>query len=220
MKLQSNILLSIAYTFILSVVAVNGSGQTVSSTSDLFESNEVFTISLKGNVRGLLNDRVGTAKSFPFTLSYYNKDSAGVAIPVEVRTRGHFRRMNENCNYPPMQIEFSNAGVHLSTVFKEQKKLKLVMPCKSADYIIREWLVYKIYNLITPASFRARLVKVKLEDSNNKKTSPEFFGLLLEEENQMAKRNRAEEVEKKLTPQQTRGKEFLNMSVFQYLVGN
>jgi hypothetical protein len=95
-----------------------------------------------------------------------------------MKTRGHFRKLKENCKYPPLLINFPKDVDRLSSVFSGQKKLKLVMPCTGDDYIIREWLVYKIYNLITPKSFRARLVRVDLDDAKSKKASSSILWLL------------------------------------------
>lgn len=94
------------------------------------------------------------------------------------------------------------------------------MPCSGDNFVVREWLVYKLYNLFTPHSFRVRLVQVTLEDEKTKNTSGPFYGLLLEEEKQMAKRNKMIAVEKKLKPQQVQANPFLTMAVFQYLIGN
>ncbi|MEP7374767.1 MAG: hypothetical protein ABI675_15330 [Chitinophagaceae bacterium] len=190
------------------------------SKKGLFESEDILTITLSGKLREVLNSRVGTPKSLPLNLSYYKEDSSEVIIPVNVKTRGHFRRMRENCVYPPLLIEFSKDKDQLSSIFSEQRKLKLVMPCQEDKYLIREWLVYKIYNLVTPKSFRARLVKVKLDDDRKKKESTPFYGILLEEEKQMAKRNKEVIVERKLLPQQTAPDAFINMAFFQYLIGN
>ena len=219
MKLQPEIIRNAAFVFIFSVALIKVTGQATLSKKDLFGSTGALTVTLKGSIRDLLNNRYGESTKFPFTLSYINDDSAAVAMPVNVKTRGHFRRMKENCSYPPLLIEFSKDSTHLSTIFKDQEKMKLVMPCTGDEYIIHEWLIYKLYNLVTPLSFRARLVKVNLED-NNRKISASLSGLLLEEENQMAKRNKAIAVEKKIQPQQAREKEFLTMAVFQYMIGN
>lgn len=186
----------------------------------LFDSDDVLPITLTGNIRELLNDRTGDPKYFPLTLSYKKEDSSELSIPVQLKTRGNFRRLKENCNYPPLMINFSKDGPQLNSVFKEQNKIKLVMPCVGDEYIIREWLVYKIYNLITPFSFRARLVKVKLRDIRNKKPVAPFYGILLEEEKQMVKRNKAIVVDRDLQPRQIETKAFLKMAVFQYLIGN
>ena len=199
--------------------AVSPLQQSVAAT-ELFDADEVLQITLKGNLRDLLNDRSGEPKNFPLLLSYTKEDNTQPDLPVEVKTRGHFRRLSGNCTYPPLLIQFPAKGAHLSSLFREQKKLKLVMPCKGDEYIIREWLAYKIYNLITPKSFRARLVKVSLQDAKSKKSVTPFYGILLEEEAQMAKRNHLISVEKKLQPQQTQATEFLTTAVFEYLIGN
>ena len=187
----------------------------------LFDSDDVLEIKLKGKFRDLLNDRTSkNPSSFPFSLSYKNEDNSEIQIPIEIKTRGHFRRMKDNCNYPPLMLQFAKGGPKLKSIFSEQKKLKLVMPCVDDEYVVREWLVYKLYNLLTPKSFKARLVKLLVEDEKNKKTTGPFFGILLEEEKQMAKRNKLTDVERKIKPQQTETNSFLKLSVFEYLIGN
>jgi hypothetical protein len=94
------------------------------------------------------------------------------------------------------------------------------MPCNGDDYVIYEWLVYKLYNLVTPESFRARLVKVKLVDEKNKKMPESFYGIILESESQMAARNHSVTVKKGMRPQQMMYQAFLKMAVFEYLIGN
>jgi hypothetical protein len=194
-------------------------GKTISE-KDLFESDEILSITLKGNIRELLNDRQDDSKYHPITLACRDKDSNEVSIPVQMKTRGHFRKLKGNCNYPPLQISFPADVSRLSSVFKGQTKLKLVMPCVGDDYIIREWLVYKIYNLITAKSFRARLVKINLNDPKSKKQPTSFYGFLIEDEKHMAARNKATAVEQKLRPEETQQDVFLTMAVFQYLIGN
>ena len=61
---------------------------------------------------------------------------------------------------------------------------------------------------------------VTLEDDNKKKPLSPFYGILLEEEKQMAKRNKEIIVERKLVPQTNRVAIFFNMAVFEYLIGN
>jgi len=186
----------------------------------LFESDEILSFTLKGNIRDLLNDRANKSKYHPITLSYKNNDSSEVSIPVQMKTRGHFRKLKGNCKYPPLQISFPADVDRLSTVFSGQTKLKLAMPCAGDDYVTREWLVYKIYNLITPKSFRARLVRIDLDDTKNKKQAAPFYGFLIEDEKHMAARNKAMAVEQQLRPEQTKQDVFLTMAVFQYLIGN
>lgn len=186
----------------------------------LFEKEEVLDITLSGNIRDLLYDRLENAKSHPVQLHYRNEDSTEISLKTEMKTRGHFRKLKENCIYPPLSINFVKSDMLEASLFQQQSKLKLVMPCQADKYTIREWLVYKIYNLITPVSFRARLVNIKLIDTKSKKSTGPLLGMMLEEEQQMAKRNGTKGVFRKLKPEQTNVKSFLNMAVFEYLIGN
>jgi len=185
----------------------------------LFDSDEILSITLKGNIRELLNDRATKSTYRSVTLSYLEKDSE-VIIPVQMKTRGHFRKIKGNCKYPPLQISFPADIDRLSPVFKGQTKLKLVMPCAGDEYVVREWLVYKIYNLVTPQSFKVRLVRIELQDIKSKKQQGPFYGFLIENEKHMAARNKAMVVEQKLRPEDTKQDVFLTMAVFQYLIGN
>ncbi|MEO6837469.1 MAG: hypothetical protein ABI261_01120 [Ginsengibacter sp.] len=191
-----------------------------SAEKGLFESDEILNITLKGNVRQLLNDRTDKPAYYPFTLTYSNGDSSDITLPIKIKTRGHFRRQQGNCTYPPLLLDFPKSDSQTTSFFPAQTSLKLVVPCRGEDYIIHEWLVYKLYNLITPLSFRARLVKVTLEDTRNKKMPSPFYGIILEQEHQMAKRNNDTILKEKIRPQQTMQEPFLKMAVFEYLIGN
>ncbi len=191
-----------------------------SAQTGLFDSDEVLNIKLSGRFSELFGKRDGVSENFPFVLSCLQRDSSKIEIPVEVQTRGHFRKMSENCEYPPLLIQFPKDGPQLASVFGEQHKLKLVMPCTGDEYLVREWLVYELYNLVTPKSFRARLVRVTLEDEKGKKKGNPFYGILLEEEKQVAKRNSMLAIDGKLQPQQIFRDSFLTMAVFEYLIAN
>lgn len=219
----------IAFNCMFFLFLINAWPQAASLTSEkkkssvekkLFELDDVLPITLRGNMRDLLNDRTDTPKNYSLLFSYSKDGTEEITMPVDVKTRGHFRRQKANCFYPPLLIQFPTTKSQLSSVFKDQKKLKLVMPCRNDEYIIREWLVYKLYNLVTLESFKARLVKVTLEDAQNRKPVTPFYGILLEEANQMAKRNKLISVERRLKPQQVQPDAFLNMAVFEYLIGN
>src|SRR6476620_2684497 len=190
------------------------------SSKALFESDEVLGIKLTGNIRELMNDRADNPQYHPMVVSYKQEDGSEISISAEAKTRGHFRRTMGNCTYPPLQVHFSKSDTLSASIFKEQDKLKLVVPCQGDEYVIREWLVYKIYNLVTPKSFRARLVRVELNDAKKKKTTPPFYSFLLEEEQQMAKRNQDVLIKRQTRPEQTDPGAFLKMAVFEYLIGN
>lgn len=196
-------------------------GQNIASAqTNLFSSDSVLQITLGGNIRDLLNDRTEDSKYHFITIGYPKSTGVYYTLAAEAKTRGHFRKLKENCDYPPLLLHFYKTDSLDASVFKELNSVKLVMPCAGDEYVIREWLVYKLYNILTPKSFNARLVNVSLYDTKAKKPSPSFYGILLEEEKQMAARNHCINVDVKLRPEQTNEKDFLTMAMFEYMIGN
>ncbi len=194
--------------------------QSFSQSSELFSSDSLLEITLTGDVAALMSDRGEDPQYHPFQLSYKDANNSLVELPVRIKVRGHFRKSKENCSYPPLLINFSDEAKN-NTIFREQKKLKLVTPCRDEKYVVREHLVYKLYNLTSEKSFRSRLVKFNMKTTGKGKNIESLYGILLEEEDQMAKRNNTVTIEGTIVkPQQTNPDDFLNMSVFEFLIGN
>ncbi len=185
----------------------------------LFESDAVFQFKLSGDIRTLFNDRGDAPQYHPLRLTYKKNDSTEVSVSLKAKTRGNFRRSSENCTYPPILLNFQKTESKQS-LFENQNKLKLVTTCRNENYVIREYLVYKLYNLLTPKSFKARLARVTFYDTIKKKETT-FYGMLLEEDMQMAKRNGLKVINKKMIAgESTETETFLKMAVFQYMIGN
>lgn len=195
--------------------------QSSENSAGLFESDEILTIRLSGNIRELMKDNAEAIQYHPFSLSYTLPDSSTVSIPIKVKTRGNFRRTQGNCTYMPLMLNFADETTPKNSLFDNQDKLKLVTPCAGDKYVVREYLVYKLYNLISPRSFRARLVRVIYDDTAKGKASEPLYGMLLENENSMAKRNNAVVIKERIIkPEQTKLDDYLKMAVFEYLIGN
>ncbi len=207
-----HMLLFILYFFLLNIAH----GQT----SRLFDSDEILELTLRANMKAVFKDRGDDPQYHKATL-HYQEDQIVFDIPLKIKARGNFRKSLAGCKYPPLFLNFKKSATPESSVFRGQDKIKLVTPCRGDEYVVNEYLVYKLYNLITPKSFRARLVKVTYQDTVKNKSSDPYYGMLLEEEKQMAKRNLSESVEiEKLSPQKTQKEAFLKMAVFQYMIGN
>ncbi len=191
-----------------------------STSKDLFEGEEVLEITLSGQLKKLLGDRSQKPIYHQLTFSYKDEQSNVINLPAQAKTRGHFRRLKENCYYPPLALKFVKCDLLKASPFKKQNKLKLVMPCAGEEYVVREWLIYKLYNLVSEKSFKTRLVRIQLNDSSNKKQANPFYAFLIEDEDELAKRNGLVVINKKLQPEQAEPECFLTMAVFQYLIGN
>lgn len=189
------------------------------NVANLFSEDNILQITVSGNTKELFNDRDENSSYHPMVISCPDKTGAEMQLNVEIKTRGHFRKSAQNCTYPPLQFHFNSSDTLSKSIFNEQRKLKLVMPCADDDYIIKEYLVYKLYNLITPLSFKVRLAKLNFENTS-KKSTVSFYGFFIEEEDQMARRNNLSPVEWKIRAPQSKREEFLQMAVFEYMIGN
>lgn len=188
---------------------------------ELFQSDSILELELSGDTRALFNDREGEATYFKMELSYKDQEGEEIIHPLKVKTRGNFRRDKNNCFYPPLWLNFPKSKIPEGSVFSGQDKIKLVTPCRDQKYVIREYLAYRLYSLLSPLSFQARLVKVRYTDSNKGKTSDALYGILLEGKDEMAARNGAKIIKRKnIRPNKTDKSLFLKMATFQYLIGN
>ena len=100
---------------------------------------------------------------------------------------------------PPILLDFKTPS---SPKLRPLGRLKLVTGCAAGNedeqLIIKEFLAYKIFNMLTDKSFRVRLVNIKYEDTRGKVKSYSQYGFLLEDVDDMAKRNKCLEVEGKV----------------------
>ena len=53
-----------------------------------------------------------------------------MSIELQLRTRGHVRRMYQTCEFAPLRLEFTKAHVK-GTVFDDQRVLKLGTHCRN-----------------------------------------------------------------------------------------
>lgn len=191
------------------------------AASRLFESDTILHFSLAGKLKELYKDISAKNSYHPILLQYHEKDGGLISIQLKAKTRGHFRKMKGMCTQPPLLLDFSKDGSTKNTVFENQSKLKLIVPCQGDDYVVKEFLCYKVYNLISPHSFRARLAMVDFVDSLNPAKTESHYCFLLEDEKPMAARNKSFVWKKKmLKMQSTEADEFRKMAVFEYLIGN
>lgn len=212
-RLSKAVLLFLACFFFL--------GNVMGQASNLFDDDdEVLELTLRGDLKTVFKDRGDESQYHPARIRY-KANRNEINIPIEIKTRGHFRKLSSNCKYPPIFLNFTKHTTPQNAVFYGQKKMKLVTPCEDDQYVINEYLVYKLYNLITPKSFKAKLVKVIYQDTVKNKSSDPYYGILLEEEKQMAMRNQCFSLKKmSLRPEIILKDDFLKMAVFEYMIGN
>lgn len=159
---------------------------------------------------------------WPGNLTWRNAEGEIENFNIELRTRGNLRK--EICYYPPLKMKISKEDKKKYGL-KWSRKIKLVTACKGTslmeEYVLREHLMYKMYNEITEASFRVQLVKFTFVDAAGKKDNRETFGFFIEDIEDVCKRLEYREIEPKIMSYKTIADESLDrMSIFQYAIGN
>ena len=141
---------------------------------------------------------------------------------IRIRARGEFRR--KHCTFPPLTLNFKKAGKG-ERLFSEVNKLKLVTHCKSGqnyqNYLLKEYLVYKLYNQLTDVSFRVRLLEIDYINSRKASDSLRQYGFLIESVKELAARCDAFEIEAmKVHPNLTEQRQMNLIDIFQFMIGN
>jgi hypothetical protein len=152
-----------------------------------------------------------------FKMKFSVTDS--LADSIRISPRGEFRR--ELCQMPSLMINFKGRK---SSPLNQLKKMKMVCGCSSSEYneslVLTEYLVYKIYNLLTDMSFRVRLVKTLYKDVSNKVKPVSQYAFLIEDVDEMALRNQCKEYEKQANSFFSNRSQMTLMTIFQYMIGN
>ncbi len=159
------------------------------ASDELFSPDVPLEISLSTDIKRIRSDKGETAPWRTAVISYVAPSGKVVATPTQIRTRGIWRL--KNCMFPPLKLNFKSE-VAKGTLFQGLDKPKMVNFCRDTDeyeqYVIQEMQLYRIYNLLTPASHRARLLRVSYQDSATGKLHARRLALLVEEAEVMAAR--------------------------------
>jgi hypothetical protein len=187
----------------------------------LFAQTDVLAVTLVGDFKAINKDRDPNSKQrYPGALRL----EGGAELPVQFRARGHVRRMARTCDYVPLLVEFEKK-TGAGTLFARQEALKLVVQCAGGgefeQYVLREYLAYRIYNLITRQSFRARLARVTYVDKASGKPAGTRLGMFLEDETDVAHRLEGRVVElPRLMFDDLDSDALMPAMIFEYFVGN
>jgi hypothetical protein len=190
----------------------------------LFRSNEPLAVRISAPLRDLARDRNTAPEYRPGSLVYADGRGGELELPVRVRPRGKSRRFNSYCQVPPLRLKVAKSDVR-GTLFHGQNNLKLVTHCKAAArhdrFIQKEYLVYRMLNQITDASFRVRALDIDYVDTARPGASERRFGFVIEDKGRLAKRlgMTVARVER-LVPDQLDGDHASLMDLFAFMVAN
>jgi len=186
----------------------------------LFASDEVIAFTLRGPLGDM--SRKADAKPVPGTLKLVGNTPE--TLPVALSTRGITRRLQQTCAFPPLRVEFTEKPDKAS-LFKGQKQLKLVTHCQSGDRyqqdLLLEYAAYRLYNALTPESFKVRLAKVDYVGENGSSITSRY-GFFIEDVDDVARRNGQKRLRgaNKILASQLDAGAAARFAVFQYMISN
>jgi hypothetical protein len=171
----------------LAALAVAGSPALAKSPAPptpLFASDTPIHAVIQGPFSIMASNRAETPRSGTMSVD-------GVTYPITLTVRGITRKTSDVCDFPPLRVELARPAPARS-LFEHQHRLKLVTHCKrSADFqqkVLLEYSAYRLYNLMTPQSFRARLANIDYIDEAGRPYISRV-GYFLEDFGDVAKRN-------------------------------
>ncbi|HEV2747300.1 MAG TPA: hypothetical protein VGW34_08385 [Allosphingosinicella sp.] len=185
----------------------------------LFAEDSIIHLEIRGPFRGILR-----GDEDPVAAALTLKSKIPETHAIRLSPRGITRRRRDICTFPPLRLEFSTKPGAVS-LFYGQKRLKLVTHCRPTaafqQYVLLEYAAYRLFNIITPFSFRTRLAQIDYigEDGKLQASRRGFF---IEDIDDVAWRNQAREASvgdgvatARLSPADA-----ATFAIFQYMIGN
>jgi len=185
-----------------------------------FEEESIVNTTIEMDLKDLLAKKA-KERFLPGTMTMTFKDGSTVTEKIMASARGNFRR--ETCFMPGLKVNFKTADSNSSLA--KFKELKLSNGCSPGEdpgqLVIKEYLAYKIYNVLTEMSLRVRLMNISYKDVSGKRKPYTQYGFLIEDVDDMAKRHKMVEIEgTQYYTEQTNRDQMTLVTLFEYLIGN
>lgn len=187
----------------------------------LFYNNEIMNIALSYSNKDIKKETNDSTYIYTY-LNYKDRNSHWDSLEVRLRKRGNFRL--NNCFYAPIKIKIKKKKAE-NTPFEGHKNFKLVLPCliqrDNNDKIIKEYLAYKLYEIVSPYHFKTKLVQLDYKELKGKKIKThELKAFLVEDDKHVAKRIGGKVLENKNHPLNHVPLESVRNAFFQFMIGN
>jgi hypothetical protein len=194
---------------------------TIDTSADIFDDSEPMRITLTFDIKKYQKEKF-KGEYMPVHFLYQFNDSTILEKEMRLKARGQFRR--SYCSLAPFWLNIRKADV-ANEKLQDTKRMKIVTNCRGSkaynEYVLKEYLCYKIYNIISPVSFRVRLLKMKYVDTGRKNKVTEGWAFMIEPEEMVAERNDALVVNKdELSMSLMKASQLDITALFMYMIGN
>ena len=194
---------------------------TIDTFLDLFDESNPMHITLTLDLKKYQREKF-KGEYMPVHFLYQLNDSVLLEKTMRMKARGEFRR--SHCHMAPFWLNVRGTD-EKNEQYQNIKRIKIVTHCRGSKdyekYVLKEYLCYRIYNLISPVSFRVRLVRMTYVDTGRKNKVTEGWAFMIEPEEMLAERKGAQVVKNNELPTTLmRPLEMDVLALFQYMIGN
>lgn len=191
------------------------------SVFELFSQEDVLHISIETDIHRFLETKDAEEEQKALIKIEGEPDFPSKWV-VDLSARGKHRKMT--CGFPPVKLKFKKSTLKTYNL-KAFRTLKLVTHCgdkaEAQELLLKEYLTYKIYNLLTPHSFRVQLLKIDWQDSGEKYNIGEKWGFIIEHKDELAHRLECSEHDNPGVFHHELNTSNASINyMFQYLIGN
>jgi hypothetical protein len=187
----------------------------------LFEDDNPIAISLRFDLSTYFREKP-QKEYLKANITFYLSKTDSINKDIKLKTRGIFR--NQYCMFAPIELNFKKADFGYSDL-NSITKIKLVPQCgpgkDKEDYVLREYLAYKLFNVLTDTSFRVRLLTVNYIDSEKKKKTVKQYGFLIEPADMLAARTHSVLIKSTTLNQKSIVPKIMDrLAIFNFMIGN
>jgi hypothetical protein len=192
---------------------------TLSQDFGLFTKDDILDVTMRFDITNYQRKKPKD-EYMPATLTYYLSDKDSIYKEISLRSRGIMR--HGYCSFPPIQLNFKKQGSQDNDT-EEIEKIKMVTHCMSGneDYLIKEYLIYKLYNVLTDLSYRVRFIRVEYINTYKRSKPINTYAFLIEPTEMLTGRtNSVEEKSPDLSRRSIIRESLDRVAIFNYMIGN
>ncbi|RPH96321.1 MAG: hypothetical protein EHM68_11400 [Lysobacterales bacterium] len=207
------------------------------AAAPLFASDQPMEISITADFPSLCRPRETEECAFtPSRLEYRDESGRKRSIPIQIKIRGGWRSLSQNCSVPLLWVNFESSDV-AGTPFEGQSQLPLTTHCGKGfsleptvrairrsdyeQYLLREFLGHRLYNLITDRSLRVRLLRIAYPKPGSDNSGVGHYAFFSEHFDSLAARLGAERLPRgSFDHTRLDAQSAATLALFQYMIGN
>lgn len=208
-----------------------------SAEAPLFGSDRIMEIAVAADFSTLCRPRETEECEFtPSRLEYRDTSGSRQSIPIEIKIRGGWRSLSQNCSVPLLWVSFRPEDV-AGTPFEGQTLLPLTTHCgkgysidpvirsiRLADYeqyLLREFLGHRLYNVITEYSIRVRLLRIAYPKPGGDGSRVPHYAFFSEHFESLAARVGMERLPRgSFDPDRLDAQAAARLALFHFMIGN